>query len=53
LRFQLGLPRAPSHRVSIDEWAAVCGIAIFGLLREFSDQPAGIDKIATLGPFRT
>lgn len=41
------------HRVSIDEWAAVCGIAIFGLLREFSDQPAGIDKIATLGPFRT
>jgi hypothetical protein len=37
------------NRISVNAWANQCGAYIFQMLREFSDQPPGIDEIgATL-----
>jgi hypothetical protein len=36
------------QRVSIQEWCAQCGIFVFRLLREFSDQPANIGDVGAI-----
>jgi len=50
LEMQLTVAAEPAmeQQVSVRDWHALCGILIFKMLREFSDQPPGIDEIGAI-----
>jgi hypothetical protein len=50
IEVQLNVTAEPTtdQSISIREWSDRCGILIFQLLREFSDQPPGIDEVGAI-----
>ena len=50
LHVKLGVTAEPSlgESLSVKDWLARCGILIFKLLSEFSDQPPGLDQVGAV-----